>query len=518
MKGTELALIFDVGTQATRALVFDTRGNPVLIVKKQGELYISDGSQQAEADCESIWRDMCSVSMQAKEKLGERWKDIVAVSVTSIRNSLVFLDKDCKPSRKAIFWLDKREVECPDKLPLFNRILYGIAGMKEVVNVQRRTSYTNWVRVNEPDVWAKTAKIVMPSAFYTYKLTGRLADSKAGQAAKFPYDYRRRTWMSTRGLTFPVFGTPVEKMCELVEPCTVIGRITARAAEESGIPEGIPVVASGADKACETFGVGAIDGTVASVSYGTAASVQITTKKYVEPTPFMPAYTAATPNRFNPEIQIFRGYWMVSWFREQFALHEQQEAKERGVIAEKVLDEYMEQIPPGSKGLLVQPYWGPGLTTPEARGLMMGFSDMHTRHHMYRAIVEGIDFALLEGLENMERRAGIKVKRIALSGGGSSSDAVCRIAADIFGRDVYRVQTFETSGLGASMACFIALGLFSGREEAVENMVHLKDIFSPDPKNAAIYRELYEKAYVKIYPSVRHIYFNIYNMNKNKKL
>ena len=149
---------------------------------------------------------------------------------------------------------------------------------------------------------------------------------------------------------------------------------------------------------------------------------------------------------------------------------------------------------------------------------MMGFSDMHTRHHMYRAIVEGIDFALLEGLENMERRAGIKVKRIALSGGGSSSDAVCRIAADIFGRDVYRVQTFETSGLGASMACFIALGLFSGREEAVENMVHLKDIFSPDPKNAAIYRELYEKAYVKIYPSVRHIYFNIYNMNKNKKL
>ena len=185
---------------------------------------------------------------------------------------------------------------------------------------------------------------------------------------------------------------------------------------------------------------------------------------------------------------------------------------------EQNVNQYMEKIPPGSKGLLVQPYWGPGLTTPEARGLMLGFSDMHTRHHMYRAIIEGIDFALLEGLENMERRAGIKVKRIALSGGGSSSDAVCQIAADIFGREVYRVQTFETSGLGASMACFIALGVFSGREEAVKNMVHLKDIFKPNAANAAVYRELYEKAYVKIYPSVRHIYFNIYNMNKNKKL
>ena len=518
MKEEKLALIFDVGTQATRALVFDTKGDPVLIVKQAGKLYISDGDQRAEADCVSVWRDICKVSLEAKEKLGGRWNNIVAVSVTSIRNSLVFLDKDGEPTRKAIFWLDKREVDCPDKLPLFNRILYGIAGMKEVVDVQRRTCYTNWVRVNEPDVWEKTAKIVMPASYYTFKLCGKLVDSKAGQAAKFPYDYRKREWMSPRGLTFPVFGTPLEKMGGLAEPCTVIGKVTAEAAAECGLPEGTPVVASGADKACETFGVGAIDGSVASVSYGTAASVQITTEKYVEPTPFMPAYTAVAPHRFNPEIQIFRGYWMVSWFREQFALHEQEEAKARGVIPEKVLDEYMESIPPGSKGLLVQPYWGPGLTTPEARGAMLGFSDMHTRHHMYRAIIEGIDFALLEGLENMERRAGIKVKRIALSGGGSSSDAVCKIAADIFNREVYRVQTFETSGLGASMACFIAMGVFKGRQDAVENMVHVKDVFKPDPQNAAKYRELYEKAYVKIYPSVRHIYFNIYNMNKKRRL
>ena len=157
MKEEKLALIFDVGTQATRALVFDTKGDPVLIVKQAGKLYISDGDQRAEADCVSVWRDICKVSLEAKEKLGGRWNNIVAVSVTSIRNSLVFLDDQGEPTRKAIFWLDKREVDCPDKLPLFNRILYGIVGMKEVVNVQRRTCYTNWVRVNEPDVWEKTA-------------------------------------------------------------------------------------------------------------------------------------------------------------------------------------------------------------------------------------------------------------------------------------------------------------------------------------------------------------------------
>ena len=80
------------------------------------------------------------------------------------------------------------------------------------------------------------------------------------------------------------------------------------------------------------------------------------------------------------------------------------------------------------------------------------------------------------------------------------------------------MQTFETSGLGASIACFIAMGVFKDGKEAAEHMIHLKDSFKPDPARAAVYRELYEKAYVKIYPSVRHIYFNIYNMNKKGRL
>ncbi len=513
-----LSLIFDVGTQATRALVIDTAGNVLVNIKEKGELYISDSNQYAEKSCESFWNEICNVSLKAKEELGERWDDIAAVSVTSIRNSQVFLDKDCNPTRNAILWLDKREVNCPEKLPLLNRILFKIAGMSEVAGVARRTCYINWVRVNQPYVWEHTAKIVMPSAYFNYKLTGRLIDSKASQAAKFPYNYRKRTWMTKHALNYPVFGCPVDKMCELVEPCSRLGYITAKAAAECGIREGTPVIASGADKACETFGVGAIDSRIASVSFGTAASIQMTTDKYVEPTFAMPAYTAVAPNKFNPEIQIFRGYWMVSWFKEQFALNEKKEAQERNVMPEQVLDEKIKDIPPASNGLIIQPYWGPGLTTPEARGLMMGFSDMHTRFHMYRAIIEGIDFALLEGLENMEKRTHKKVKRIALSGGGSASEVVCQIAADIFGREVYRVQTYETSGLGAAMACFIGLGVFTDRDSAAKAMVHERDCFVPDEERSKIYRRVYENAYRKIYPSVRHIYNDMYYMFKRGEL
>ena len=181
-----LVLVFDVGTQSTRALAFDCRGELVDKVRREEPPYISKNDNRAEKDINELWTGICAVSKQLKERLGSRWRDIAAVTVTSIRNTLFFLDKDGAPTRDAILWMDKREVECPDPLPLWKRFIYSAVGMGEVVRVQRRTSYTNWVRVNQPEVWQKTAKVVMPTAWYHFKLTGRLADSTAGQAARFP--------------------------------------------------------------------------------------------------------------------------------------------------------------------------------------------------------------------------------------------------------------------------------------------------------------------------------------------
>lgn len=227
-----LVLVFDVGTQSTRALLFDLHGNLIEKTKHDEPPYISQNDNRAEKDPAECWQGICTVSRELKNIVGEKWNDIVGVCATSIRNSLFFLDKDCNPTRNAILWMDKREVNCPDKMPVFNRFIYAIVGMGETAKVSRRTSYTNWVRVNQPDVWEKTSKVVMPTAWYNYKFTGRLADSKAGQAAKFPYDYRKRDWMSKKALNYPVFGCPVEKMCELVEPGQIIGYITKNAAKK----------------------------------------------------------------------------------------------------------------------------------------------------------------------------------------------------------------------------------------------------------------------------------------------
>lgn len=507
-----LALIFDIGTQSTRGLLFDKQGNLVHKTQVSEDFFVLGEDGRAEKDTLSLYDGVVKVCRLIRNEAPQLLEDVVAVSVTSIRNTTVFLDAEGNPTRNTILWLDKREVDCPDPLPAFNRFLYFLVGMSESVRVFRKTSYTNWVRVNQPDIWAKTAKVVVPSTYVNFRLTGNLTESNAGVACKIPFDYKKRCWQTKRGLTYPVFGTPIDKMCDLVNPGEILGYITERCSKETGLRQGLPVVASGTDKGCESLGVGAVTSNVASISLGTASSVEICTDKYVEPEAFMPAYPSVVMGKWNPEIQIFRGFWMVSWFREQFALYEQKEAEETGEKVERILDRKLSNVPVGSHGLILQPLWGPGLKNPEAKGSMIGFTDVHDREYMYRAIIEGLCYGLLDGLNNMQTRAKIQVDRVGVSGGGSQSDVICQILSDVVGKPVYRVQTHETSGLGAAMVSFVGVNQFKDLDEALKSMRHVKDEFVPNAADHKIYHEYYNRVYRRMYRYMRPLYDELYDI------
>ena len=238
----------------------------------------------------------------------------------------------------------------------------------------------------------------------------------------------------------------------------------------------------------------------------------MTVDKHINPQPFMPSFTAAAPNMFNPEIQMFRGFWMITWFKEQFADAERKIADDMGVPTEVLLDEMLNEVPAGSNGLILQPYWGPGLIMPRAKGSIIGFSDVHTKAHIYRAIIEGLGYALYDGLKEIEKRGRYNVKRIAVSGGGSTSDAICQIAADIFGREVVRTHTSETSGLGSAIVTFLAMGEYKDIYEAIDNMVRVRDVFKPNMENNKLYMNIYGKVYSKLYTNLRRLFEKLYNI------
>jgi sugar (pentulose or hexulose) kinase len=250
---------------------------------------------------------------------------------------------------------------------------------------------------------------------------------------------------------------------------------------------------------------------VASLSYGTTATVNTTTTRYLEPIRYVPAYPAAMPGAWTMEIQIYRGYWMVEWFKREFGHREMAIADAGGLEPEVLFDDLVRAVPAGSMGLMLQPYWSPGVRIPgpEAKGAIIGFGDVHTRAHLYRAILEGLAYALREGAERTAKRTGEPLTSLRIAGGGSQSPAAVQLTADVFGLPVARAHTHEASGLGAAIDAAVGLGLHADVRSAAAEMVRVGEVRDPDPATHAVYDELYRGVYRRMYRRLQPLYHEI---------
>jgi sugar (pentulose or hexulose) kinase len=503
---SKVVLSIDCGTQSVRAMLFNQKGELLDKVKQSFQPYTSPQLDWAEQDADQYWENLCEVTRGLQKQSPENFAKIEAVTLTTQRDTAVFLDHRGRPLRPAVIWMDQRKLKEPLPFNKTQALALRLTGMRETAILYNRNCPAHWVKKMEPEIWEQTHRVLLLSGYLLYRLTGRYRDSDAAQAGKVPFNHKTRKWEPRFSIKGQIFQIPKEMLPELIEPGQKIGEITEAAALETAMPVGLLVIASASDKGCETIGSGCMDDTTASISLGSQASIQTTTKRYFEPLRFIPPFAAMIPGQFNPEIQVYKGYWMISWFEREFAEVETQEAKELGVTPESLLNKRLAAVPAGSDGLILQPLWGAGVKKPEARGSILGFNDQHTRIHIYRAIIEGIGYALLEGAEQIEKKLGHSFTSVAISGGGSQSDAICQITANLFNLSVYRVQTHETSGLGAAISGFVGLGVYKTFEEAIAQMVQKTDWFEPDPKEAKIYRLLYQRIYQNTYKRLKPLY------------
>ncbi|HEY7132893.1 MAG TPA: FGGY-family carbohydrate kinase, partial [Candidatus Limnocylindrales bacterium] len=182
-----------------------------------------------------------------------------------------------------------------------------------------------------------------------------------------------------------------------------------------------------------------------------------------------------------------------------------------GVAPEALFDDLVRATEPGSMGLVLQPTWTPGVRIPgpEAKGAMIGFGDVHTRAHVYRAILEGLAFALREGGERAARRAKTPLRELRVSGGGAQSPAAVHLTADVFGLPTGRPHTHETSGLGAAIDAAVGLGIHPSFEAAVAEMTRVVETIDPDPGRQRLYDELYRRVYRRMYERLKPLYEEI---------
>jgi sugar (pentulose or hexulose) kinase len=509
--GGDHVLAIDNGTQSVRALLFDLQGNLVAKSLVPLEPYFSKQPGWAEQYPQYYWDSLCQACQQLWQQADLPKEAVAGLALTTQRGTVVNVDPEGQPLRPAIVWLDQRRTEGLQPVWGAWGLAFKLAGMTETVAYLQAEAEANWIRTHQPEIWERTHKYLLLSGYLTHRLVGRFVDSVGCQVGYIPFDYKGLNWASPRDWKWQAVPMDPALLPDLVPPGSLLGEITPQAAEATGIPAGLPLIAAAADKACEVIGAGCLEPHIGCLSYGTTATINTTHEKYVEVIPLIPPYPAAVPERYSLEIQIYRGYWMVSWFKREFAHREQRLARERGVEPEELFDELVNQVPPGSMGLMLQPFWSPGLKVPgpEAKGAVIGFGDVHTRAHLYRAILEGVAYALREGKERTERRSRTPIIELRVAGGGSQSDAALQLTADLFGLPTARPHTYEASGLGAAIDAAVGLGLHSDFQTAVREMTRVGNLFEPDPETREIYDGLYQRVYKQMYRRLKPLYQEI---------
>jgi len=504
----ENLLAIDCGTQSVRALLFNPRGALLAKQRVPIEPYFSPAPGWAEQDPQIFWQAVCQACQGLWTQPGVDRTSIAGVALTGQRATVVNVDQQGQPLRPAIVWPDQRRTEGLKPVGGLWGLAFAVAGASETVAYLQAEADANWLRTQQPEIWHKTYKYLLLSGYLTFCLTGRFVDSVGCQAAYVPFDYKKQAWAAKTDWKWLALPMDPALLPDLVPPASTLSEITALAAQESGIPAGLPLIAAAGDKACEVIGSGALSSHIGCLSYGSAATINTTHQRYIEVIPLIPPYPSAAPGMYSLEIQIYRGYWMVNWFKQEFGQPEQSLADAQGIEPEALFDDLVRAVPPGSQGLVLQPFWSPGLRYPgpEARGAVIGFNGGHTRAHLYRAILEGLAYALREGAERTSRRSGVPITELRVAGGGSQSNAALQLTADIFGLPTARPHVYEASGLGAAIDAAVGCGIHPSFERAVAEMTHLGDTFEPDPRTHAIYDQLYNQVYLKMYARLKPLY------------
>jgi len=504
-------LAIDVGTQSVRALVFDPAGTSVAVAKVPIEPYVSPRPGWAEQDAELYWRSLGEACRRVLADPAVRVDAIAGVALTAQRSTVVVTDADGRPLRPAIVWLDQRRATALAPIGGITGLAFRAAGVAGTVASFMADCEANWLRSEEPETWRAIRHYLLLSGFLLHRLTGRFVDSTAAQVGYLPFDFKALAWARPGDWRWTAAPVDPAWLPALAPPTEILGGLTGAAAQMTGLPAGLPVVAAAADKACEVLGSGALTPDVAGLSYGTTATVNTTVTRYLEPIRYVPAYPAAIPGAWTAEVQVYRGYWMVEWFKREFGAHEIAEAVARGTEPEVLFDDLVRSVPAGSMGLTLQPYWSPGVRIPgpEAKGAIIGFGDVHTRAHLYRSILEGLAYALRDGAERTARRTGVPLSSLRLAGGGSQSPAAVQLTADVFGLQVRLAHTHETSGLGAAIDAAVGLGIHRDVPAAAAAMIRDGMVRDPDPAAHAVYDDLYRTVYRPMYGRLRPLYREI---------
>ncbi len=496
----EYLLGTDIGTSGTKTILTDTKGN--LIAQDLQEYDVLTPKPLWAEQWPEVWLEAAKASIRntvKKSKVAPG--DIKGVAISGLYGgSGIPLDENMKPVRPCMIWMDGRAKEETE----WALEHIGEEKLLEITHngANPYYGYTKilWMKNNEPENWAKTKLFLPPNSYVMYKLTGKVAIdySSAGNIGGI-FDMNTRTWSLEM---MEAMGIPMSMMPQnIIESTDIVGGLTKEAAEDLGLPEGMPVIASGIDCGAANIGLGVFEPGVYAAAIGTSMCAALISDKPVKGKGLI-----IWPYLYQPKklSYYFAGGAtagaIIKWFRNTMCELEVEAEKNGGPNAYRTLDTAAEKIQPGSNGLIVLPYFmgeRSPIWDPHAKGTIVGLSLAHTKAHIYRAFLEAVAFSLRNAMEATGENLG---ESILLAGGVTKSKLWRQIFADVTGYPVVCPIHDVEANMGDVMLAGIGTGILTF--EDVKKWQVLDKKILPDDKNHQIYNRYY-KTYQSIYQSLK---------------
>lgn len=500
----------DIGTSGTRCILIDEEGVIAGSAIKEYPLHTPKPgwAEQNPRD----WYD--AVIFTIKEVLEANkisGSSVKAIGLSGQMHSSVFLDKDNNVIRPALLWCDGRtEPQC--------RRIYDIFGYEEFIKLSFNKAlpgFTSpkilWLRENEPENYARVAKILLPKDYIRFMISGVYATEVSDASGMLLMDIKKRAWSDEI-----LDGLEINRsfLADIFESPQISSYLDEKTAKLTGLLKGTPIAGGGGDNAAGNVGSGIIKQGFSSDSIGTSGVVFAHSDKPVyDPEGRLHSFCHAVPGKWHLMGVTLAAAGSQKWYFDTFGPSRAIE-KERGDLKKyKLLDEEALRVKAGSDGLIFLPYLT-GERTPyadaSARGVFFGMSYLHTQDHFVRSIMEGVAFSQLDCLNLMEE-IGVKSEKIVLIGGGSKSKIWKQIICDTFERPVVTLKNEEGPAFGAALLSGVGCGIYKSVEDAVGRAVRIQSELKPDQSNFKVYRKSYE-IYRSLYSSLKEDFRKLYDM------
>jgi xylulokinase len=498
----------DIGTQGSKGALISETGEILASCSIEQEVSVPrPGWAEHDADL-AWWSGFVTVVRGLLAQAQINPGDISAIGVSSLMPVMVPLDGDNRPLRPAILYADTRAHSIMERMNADLSLDAGIGASGQFsmdLTLQDLGPKIVWYQQHEPERWRRTRAILGAQSFVVAKLTGRhVIDSVTAIGSRPFFDPATRQWDA---LTCARYDVPLEILPEIIEMTDLAGEVTPAAAAMTGLAPGTPVIAGATDFFAEMISTGANEAGDVIVSYGTTLCLSALCDTPIGPCPGLGtmlsdggALSDLYPGLFGVGGGMVTSAALSRWFRDKFGQPERRAEQELGISAYGLLGLEADTVPPGSDGLVVLPYFS-GERSPihddQARGVIFGLTLAHGRGHIYRALLEGVAYGVEHHLHLM-RDAGVPLKRIVATGGGSRSHLWTQIVSDVTGLPQVVVGP-SNAALGAAFLAGKSTDIFDGisdvrrwakpeREVHPREMVH--DVYQ---KYYGVYRRLYER-------------------------